>query len=148
MENWGVPAQLAIAAEAGDARRVASLRGRLAANPMNEQYYRERFVYTMADVLSHGWDGRFDLARISVTALRNKENLSLAERALCDALLAIIALANWNTELARRLARRTLSETSERSAKEPLFDSRRRRIARILGAAVCIVIGDVVRGRR
>jgi DNA-binding CsgD family transcriptional regulator len=148
MENWGVLAQLDIAAEAGDARRVASLRGRLAANPLNEQYYQERFVYTITDVLAHGWDGRFDLARIAITALRNRENLSLAERALCDALLAIVSLSNWNTDLARRLARRTLSETTERSAKEPLFESRRRRIARILAAAVCIVLGDVVRGRR
>jgi len=148
MENCGVLAQLDIAAEAGDSRRVASLRGRLAANPMNEQYYLERFVYTITDVLAYGWDGRFNLARTAITALRNKEDLSLAERALCDALTAIIALSNWNTELARRLARRTLSETTERSAKEPLFESRRRRIARILAAAVCIVLGDVVRGRR
>jgi len=148
LENWGLLAQMDIAAESGDTRRVASLRGRLASNPLNEQYYRERFAYTITEVLWHGWEGRFDLARVGVTSLRNKDDLSLAERALCDALLAIVALSDGNAELARRLARRTLSQTSERSGKEPLFDSRRRRIARILGAAVCIILRDTVRGRR
>lgn len=148
LENWGVLAQLDIAAEAGDVRRVASLRGRLSGNPLNEQYYRERFAYTISDVLSQGWARRFDSARISLTALRNSEGLSLPERALCDSLLAIVALSTWHTDLARRLARRTISETSERSGKEPLFEARRRRTARILAAAVCIVLGDTVRGRR
>lgn len=148
LENWGVLAQLDIAAESGDVRRVASLRGRLLSNPTNEQYYRERFVYTISEVLTSGWAGRFDAARISLTALRNSESLSLSERALCDALLAITALSTWHVDLARRLARRTIGETSERSAKEPLFDSRRRRVARVLAAAVCIVVGDGVRGRR
>jgi len=148
IENWGVVAQLDIAAEAGDARRVASLRGRLLSNPMNEQYYRERFAYTISDVLASGWAGRFDAARVVLTALRNGDALSLPERALCDSLLAIAALSTWHIDLARRLARRTISETSERAAKEPLFDARRRRVARILAAAVCIVLGDGVRGRR
>ena len=148
LENWGLLAQFDIAAEAGDTRRVASLRGRLAANQLNEQYYLERFTYAIVEVLAHGWEGRFDLARIGLTSLRNKDDLSLAERALCDVLLSIVALSNGNVDLARRLARRTLSQTSERSGKEPLFDSRRRRIARILGAAVCIILRDTVRGRR
>ena len=148
MENFGVLAQLDIAAEAGDGRRVASLRARLLSNPLNEQYYRERFVYTISDVLAHGWAGRFDAVRVSLTALRHAEGLSLPERSLCDALLAIAALSASHTDLARRLARRALSETTERSRKEPLFDARRRRIARILAAAVCIVLGDGVRGRR
>jgi DNA-binding CsgD family transcriptional regulator len=148
MENWGLLAQLDIAAESGEIRRVASLRGRLVANPLNEQYYRERFSYSLVEVLSHGWDGRFDHARTGLTALRNKDDLSLSERSLCDILLGIVALSNWHTDLARRLARRTLSQTSERGRKEPLFESRRRRIARILAAALCIVLGDTVRGRR
>ena len=148
MENWGVVAQLDVAAESGDGRRVASLRGRLLANPLNEQYYRERFSYTISESLVHGWSGRFEVARIAITSLRQGESLSLPERSLCDALLAIIALSTWHVDLARRIARRTISQTAERSGKEPLFDTRRRRIARILAAAVCIVVGDSVRGRR
>ena len=147
MENWGVLAQFDIAAEAGDARRLRSLRGRLLANPLNEQYYRERFSYTISEVLAQGWAGRFDAARVALTSLRHTEALSLPERSLCDALLAIVALSTWHTDLARRLTRRTISQTAG-SRKEPLFDARRRRVARVLAAAVCMVLGDTVRGRR
>jgi DNA-binding CsgD family transcriptional regulator len=147
-ENLGVLVQLDLAAESGDARRVASLRAKLTANPMNEQYYRERFVYTISEVLANGWSGRFDVARAVLTSARNAENLSLPERALCDALLAVAALSAWHVDMARRLARRAISATTDRSGKDPLFDARRRRVARILAAAVCIVLGDGVRGRR
>ncbi len=148
LENYGVLAQFDIAAESGDWRRVGSLRGRLLANPLNEQYYRERFSYTVSEALANGASGRFDVARVALTSLRQSESLSLPERSLCDALLAISALSTWHVELARRVARRTISQTAERSGKEPLFDARRRRVARILAAAVCIVLGDSVRGRR
>ncbi|MEA2689485.1 MAG: hypothetical protein QOD51_2092 [Candidatus Eremiobacteraeota bacterium] len=147
MENYGLLAQLDIAAEAGDVRRFTSLRGRLLSRPLNEQY-RERYSATISEVLSMGWAGRFDTARVALTSLRQTESLSLAERALCDALLAVAALSTWHVDLARRIARRTISETAERSGSEPLFDARRRRYARILAAAVCIVLGDTVRGRR
>src|SRR6202022_4783474 len=96
LENYGVLAQWDIAADAGDARRVASLRGRLTTNPLNEQFYRERFSYTVSDVLMQGWSGRFDSVRTSLTALRHAEALSLPERALCDSLLAIVALSTWH----------------------------------------------------
>lgn len=148
MENWGVLTQLDIAAQSGDVRRVESIRGRLLSNPMNEQYYRERFSYTISEVLSHGWAGRFEPARVALVALRNTENLTLPERSLCDVLLAIVALSTWHVDLARRIARRTISQTVERTANEPMIDSRRRRVARILAAAVCIAVGDTIRGRR
>jgi DNA-binding CsgD family transcriptional regulator len=148
MENWGLLAQFEVAAEAGDARRVGSLRGRLLSNPLNEQYYRERFSYGISEVLAQGWAGRFDAARVGLTSLRQAETLTLSERALCDALLAIVAVSTWHTELARRRARRTISLTAEHSRNEPLFERRRRRLARVLAAAVCIVLGDTVRGRR
>lgn len=148
IENFGLLAQLDIAADAGDERRVGSLRARLVANPMNEQFYRERYSYTIAEVLASGWSGRFDLARVGLTTVRQADGLSLPERALCDALLAIVAMSTWHIDLARRIARRTISETGEHSSKEPLFDTRRRRVARVLAAAVCIIIGDTIRGRR
>lgn len=148
LENLGLMGQLDIAAEAGEANRVASLRGRLLENPLNEQFYRERFSYTISDVLTKGWEGRFDAARLALQPLRNTDGLSLSERALCDALLGIVAMSTWDLELARRTARRTISSTAERPGNEPLFHSRRRRVARIMAAAVCIVLGDVVRGRR
>jgi ATP/maltotriose-dependent transcriptional regulator MalT len=147
-ENFGLLAQLETAAEAGDTRRFGSIRGRLLANPMNEQFYRERFSYVVSEVLSNGWNGRFDVARAELVSLRRTESLSLPERSLCDALLAVLALTTWQVDAARTLARRTISQTSERAGKEPLFEARRRRIARIIAAAVCIAVGDTIRGKR
>jgi DNA-binding CsgD family transcriptional regulator len=148
LENTGLLGQLVTAAEAGDSRRYGSVRGRLLANPLNEQYSRGRLNYVISEALSYGWAGHFEMARVSLTSLRNLGELSLPERSLCDALLAVVALATWQLDLARSLARRAISQTSERSGKEPVFDARRRRIARILAAAVCIILGDTTRGRR
>jgi DNA-binding CsgD family transcriptional regulator len=148
MENFGVLAQLEVAAESGDARRAESIRGRLLANPMNEQYYSERFSYTISEVLARGWEGRFEQARVALVALRSAEGLTLPERSLCDALLAVVAVSTWHVELARRIARRTISQTAERAPNETLIDARLRRVARILAAAVSIAVGDAVRGRR
>lgn len=148
LENMGLLSQLETAAEAGDSRRFGSIRGRLMANPLSEQYYRERYNYLIAEALVHGWSGHFEIARASLSSLRQTEALSLPERSLCDALLAIVALTTWQLDLARSLARRAIGLTTERAGKEPLFDARRRKIARILAAAVCIIVGDATRGRR
>lgn len=148
LEHFGVLLQFELAAESGDVRRLESIRGRLLANPLNEQYYNERFFSTVAEVLARGWDGRFEAARVALVALRNSESLTLSERSLCDALLAVVALAMSHVELARRIVRRTISQTAEPSGHETFVDARGRRIARILVAAVAIAIGDTIRGRR
>jgi DNA-binding CsgD family transcriptional regulator len=136
------------ALEAGRGMDNGSIRGRLLANPLNQQFYRTRLNYVISEALSYGWAGHFEMARASLTSLRQTDELSLPERSLCDALLAVIALTTWQLDLARSLARRAISQTSERAGKEPLFDARRRRIARILAATVCIIVGDTTRGRR
>ncbi len=147
-ENYGLMVQLETAAESGDSRRFGSIRARLMANPVNEQYFRERFSFVIAEALSAGWTGRFDIARAGLISIRQSESLPLTERAQCDALLAVIALTTWQLDEARALARRALGMTSERSQKEALFEARGRRIARIVAAAVCIILGDTIRGRR
>jgi DNA-binding CsgD family transcriptional regulator len=148
LENVGLVSQLSAAAEAGDSRRYGSIRARLLANPLNEQFYTTRYNYVISDALACGWAGKFDTARAALTSLRQGDHLSLPERSLCDVLLAIVALTAWQLDLARSLARRVISQTAERAGNEPLFDIRRRRIARVLAAAVCIVVGDATRGRR
>jgi DNA-binding CsgD family transcriptional regulator len=148
LENFGLMYQLETAAEAGDSRRFGSIRARLLANPMNEQYFRSRFSYVLADALSAGWTGSFDIARSGLMSIRQAESLPVTERALCDALLAVIALTTWQLDDARTLARRAIGMSSERTTKEALFEARGRRIARIVAASVCIILGDAVRGRR
>ncbi len=49
---------------------------------------------------------------------------------------------------ARTLARRVISQTVDHTAHEPLVDARYRRIARIIAAATCLIIGEATRGRR
>jgi ATP/maltotriose-dependent transcriptional regulator MalT len=146
-QNYGLVAQLEIAAEAGDHRRLGSIRARLMANPLHEQYG-ERFSMVLAEVLSAGWSGRFDVARAALLSLRATEGRTLPERSLCDALLALIAAATWNVADARRLARLVISQTTDHTAHEPLCDARRRRIARVIAAAACLIIGETTRARR
>jgi DNA-binding CsgD family transcriptional regulator len=148
LEHFGVLLQFELAAETGDARRLESIRGRLVANPLNEQYYNERFFSTVAEVLARGWEGRFEAARVALVALRNSESLTMSERSLCDALLAIVAVAMSHVDLARRIVRRTINQTAEPRGHETFVDARSRRVARVLAAAVAIGIGDTIRGRR
>lgn len=147
LENNGVVAQLEIAAETGDTRRYNSLRTRFLANRLHEQY-RERFSYTIAEVLAGGWAGRFDTGRVELFAARTAENRALGERSLCDALLAITFVAEWDVTEARRYARLALTETAHRSGHQTSIDNRHRYVARIIAAAVCVAIGDPSRGRR
>jgi DNA-binding CsgD family transcriptional regulator len=147
LENWGLLAQIEIAANAGDARRLRSLGARLRSNPLNEQYYLERSTFVFAEALALGWSGRFDAARAALAGLRQRE-LSLPERALCESMLAVTAMAAGNDDVSARLARRVISQTIERRGNEPLFEARMRRTARLLAAMTCIVLGDRVRGAR
>ena len=147
IENYGLVGQLEIAAESGDAKRFASLRGRLLANTLHEQFH-ERMSFVLCETLSQGWIGRFEVAKPAVVATRQAENRTLPERALCDALLAVISLSTWHVDEARRYARLSLTETAHRAAHEPVYETRRRSIARVLAAAVCVAIGDPSRARR
>ena len=146
-QNFGLVAQMEIAAEAGDHRRLGSIRARLMANPLHEQYG-ERFSIVLAGALANGWSGRFEAARTSLVTFRATDGRTLSERSLCDALLALLAAATWNVPEARRLARIVISQTVDHTAHEPLFDARHRRIARVVAAATCLIIGEATRGRR
>jgi DNA-binding CsgD family transcriptional regulator len=147
MQHMGLVAQMEISAEAGDQKRLDSLRARLLANPLNEQF-RERFSYVLSEVLATCWSGRFDAAQAMLTNLRTGADRSVPERALCESLLALCAVAAWNIDEVRRYVRAVFSKTAEHVDPESLYDSRRRQVARILGAAASILSGDAARGYR
>lgn len=147
LQHMGLVAQMDIAAECGDRERLDSLRTRLLANPLSEQY-RERFAFVLAEALSNCWTQRFDVAQAMLLHLRNGDHRSTPDRALCDALLALCAVASWNVDDARKYVRSALSKTAEHVQPEPLYDVRRRQMARILAAAACILSGDAARGYR
>ncbi len=147
MQHMGLVAQMDIAAEGGDQKRLGSLRARLLANPLTEQY-RERFPFVLAEVLSSCWAQRFDAAHAMLVHLRASGDRSVPDRALCDALLALCAVAAWNIDDVRKHVRSAFAKTAEHVHPEPLYDARRRRIARILAAAASILSGDAARGYR
>jgi DNA-binding CsgD family transcriptional regulator len=147
MQHMGLVSQMDIAAEAGDQKRLGSLRARLLSNPVNEQY-RERFPFVLAEVLSNCWAQRFDAAKAMLVHLRAGEDRSIPDRALCDALLALCAVAVWNIDDVRKHVRSAFSKTAEHAHPEPMYDARRRQIARLLAAAASILSGDAARGYR
>jgi DNA-binding CsgD family transcriptional regulator len=147
LHHMGLVAQMDIAAEAGDHKRLGSLRARLLSNPLSEQY-RERFPFVLAEVLSCCWAQRFDAAQAMLVHLRAGEDRSVPDRALCDALLALCAVAAWNIDDVRKYVRSALSKTAEHVHPEPLYDARRRQIARVLAAAASVLSGDAARGYR
>ncbi|GAC1410633.1 MAG: hypothetical protein NVSMB64_19870 [Candidatus Velthaea sp.] len=146
-QNYGLVAQLEVAAEAGDHRRVGSIRGRLLATQIHEQY-RERISLVISEALLACWNGQFELARISLNSTIAVSTRSLPERSLCDALLALIDVAQWDVESAKERAHRVIGQTVHHERHEPLFDGRRRRIARILASSVCLMLGETTRGLR
>ena len=147
MQHLGLVAQMDIAAESGDTARLDSLRARLLSNPLSEQY-RERFPFVLAEAMANCWAGRFDAAQAMLIHLRSGEDRSGPDRALCDAMLALCAVAMWNLDDVRRYVRSAFSKTAEHLHPEPLYDGRRRQIARIVAAAASILSGDAARGYR
>jgi len=147
LHHMGLVALMDIAAETGDQKRLASLHARLLSNPLSEQY-RERFPFVLAEVLSNCWARRFGAAQAMLVNLRSGEDRSVPDRALCDALLALCAVAVWNIDDVRKYVRSALSKTAEHVHPEPLYDARRRHIARIMAAAASILSGDAARGYR
>lgn len=147
MLNYGLVVQLEIAAEAGDQRRFGSLKTRLLENPIGEQY-RERFGYVLANVLADSWSGRFDQAILAIDSLRKSEGRGNSEKALCYAVSSALNLALGRTDESKRNARISISMSSTGGAGEARFETRNRRIARIVASAVCILGGESTRGRR
>jgi ATP/maltotriose-dependent transcriptional regulator MalT len=146
-QTFGLACQLGIALEVGDKRRFGSIRARLLANPLHEQY-RERFVYIVADAVAHMWAGRFEPARPALTALAQDGRRSLQERSACDALIALCDAARGDADAAKRRAHLVLSRTAHHVDPEPLHEWTIRRIARIVAACTCIIAGETTRGRR
>jgi ATP/maltotriose-dependent transcriptional regulator MalT len=147
MHNWGLACQLGIAAELGDERRFGSIRARLLANPLRQQYT-ERFPYVVSEAVVHMWGGRFESARPALKSLAEDTERSLPERSACDALIALCDAARGDVDAAKRRAHLVLSRTGHRVDPEALHERQIRRIARVVAACTCILAGETTRGRR
>jgi DNA-binding CsgD family transcriptional regulator len=144
--NFGLVSRLDLAASTGDQDELTVIWRQLQARPLHEQYG-ERASTILAAALAEGWAGRFDAARVALLELRGAARIPLVRGALFDALIALCAAAKWHLPEARRHARRALSQAADRTV-ENCSDAHLRRIARVIAAAACIIIGDSTRGRR
>ena len=147
MHNYGLVLQYELAAESGDVRRFGSIRARLLANPMQEQF-RERFSFVFSDSLSHGWSKQFTLCRKAMQSVQQKRDILDTERIMSDAIIALCDVAQWDIEAVRMRAHSVLQRTVQRHGVAALYDTQTRRNARVLAAAALIITGEQTRGRR
>jgi DNA-binding CsgD family transcriptional regulator len=136
-----------LAAERGDEEQVALARGALDAHPLPEQY-RERFSAGIADALRLAWDGHFTTCRNIVIVLKDTSGRNDSERALCRALLGLVAVALGDDDAARRFSRQAISSSARPQKHIAAYEMRYRRLARALAAITGEFVGDIVRGRR
>ena len=140
-------AQYELAAERGDDAETLLMRSKLERDPLPEQY-RERFAAGIADALRLAWAGEFATSRNVLTVLKDTSGRTDGERALCRALLALVAVALGDDDAARRLSRQAISNSARPEKRIVAYELRYRRLARALASVVGDMIGDVVRGRR
>ena len=121
-------------------RRAGGARGRAV-----PERYRERFAGGVANVLRLAWRGEFATCRTVLIALAETTGRTDGERALCRALLALVAVASGDdgrgtSFQAVRRSRRRLDRESTAVA----YEMRYRRIARAVAAVAGGLAGDVV----
>ncbi len=110
---------------------------------------REDLAGAIDEVLRLGWSGHFSIARSVLVALCEDARVTTTgERAVCRALLALVCLALDDIATARRLARQTISTTSEPWRHSAPLEMRRLRLARVLAANAAYLIGDAARAKR
>jgi DNA-binding CsgD family transcriptional regulator len=140
-------AQYELAAELGDAAKVAQLASVIRAEALPE-LYRERFARGLADTLVYGWNGDFTAFNANAVLLRDATANGRAAKALASALRSLAVAALGDAAEARKSSRNAIALASLHARGEAAYDARYRRIARALAAATCILIGDQVRGHR
>ncbi|MBV8644784.1 MAG: response regulator transcription factor [Candidatus Eremiobacteraeota bacterium] len=146
MRAFGLVGLYELAAERADHEEAQRLQRILRARMMAPQY-RERFASVVADALPLAWRGDFGGFRAIVTVLRDTAERSAGERGLCEAFGALAALGLDANDETRRLARRALAVARPQPGISS-FEARYRRLARALGAAACVLVGDGVRAKR
>ena len=121
-----------LAAERGDDEDIRRSHAACDSAPMGDEH-RTRFGVGVADILRLALRGDLESARDVAAALAKSPARGDAERALCEALLALVALALGDDLAARRCCRR--ARTALRAAPSNAFagELRYRRIA----AALC-----------
>jgi DNA-binding CsgD family transcriptional regulator len=143
----GLVAVYELAAERGDEHILVKAREDLKREPLPEQY-RERFAAGVADALWLAWTGDLTTCRNVLTVLKDTSGRTDGERALCRALLALLAAGLQDDDAARRFSRQAISTSARPDRRLPAHELRYRRLARALASVAGELMGDFVRGRR
>ena len=147
LENVGLIAQYEIACECGEEDVARELRRCIDTLALSEQYA-ERFARGIGDVLFAGISD--DLATFHANAVLLRDALATDRPtiALAASLRSLGAAGVGDFGEARRLSRNALGLASLADASEPAYSTRYRKLARVLAASTCILIGDDVRAHR
>jgi len=121
-----------LAAERGDDEAIRRSHAACESVPMGDEH-RTRFGVGVADILRLALRGDLESARDVANALAKSASRRDAERALCEALLALVALALGDDLAARRCCRRARTALRTAPSNALASEVRYRRIA----AALC-----------
>jgi DNA-binding CsgD family transcriptional regulator len=124
----GLVAAYEVLVELADDDGVAATLELLRATPLPEQYA-ERFSCRVADAMTQATHGDFAAARNVFVVLADEDGRSPGERALSRSLAALCGSARPPAGL-------------------PAYELRHRRLARAIGCATCLLLGDAVRADR
>lgn len=136
-----------ILVELADDDGIAAVVEQLHAAPLPEQYA-ERFASRVADAMTQTTRGDYAAARNVFVVLADEDGRSPGERALCRSLAALCNLAIGEEDAARKLSRRAIGGSARPPAGLPAYELRYRRLARAIGCATCLLLGDAVRAER
>jgi DNA-binding CsgD family transcriptional regulator len=143
----GLVAAYEVLVELADDDGVAATLELLRATPLPEQYA-ERFSCRVADAMTQATHGDFAAARNVFVVLADEDGRSPGERALSRSLAALCNLAVGDEDAARKLSRRAIGGSARPPAGLPAYELRHRRLARAIGCATCLLLGDAVRADR
>jgi len=124
-----------IAAEIGDRALIQDIRAQL--EPLRgAEKYGERFGIVFGDALYYSWTLAFDTMRQYLSAV-SLGRIGDAQRAICHGLRAVAASGCGDETEALQYAYRALS-MARPAAKESIFETRLRLLARVMGATVLL----------
>jgi len=139
-------AEFDLAVESADEPRIEMLRTEIRSRLLPPQY-REHFGLVFSEALLKS---KTDLRAFTslLQLLRDADDRSGGERALCTALIAVAHAASFDDDAARREIRAAIRSLGRARTADPAFEKRNRRLARVATAVACILLGDNVRAAR
>jgi len=144
---FGLVAAYELQVELADDDGVAATLELLRETPLPEQYA-ERFSGRVADATMQATHGDYAAARNVFVVLADEDGRSPGQRALCRSLAALCNVAVGDEDAARKLSRRAIGGSARPPAGLLAHELRYRRLARAIGCATCLLLGDAVRADR